>query len=613
MQAGLFAGVNTAFLSLTIPLLSANPTDDTNALLVQNNALLTQLVTGRNDTTPIEPPAIFTLSIRVFLFNTLFAVSLAFAIVSSFLAMIGRQWLVYYRRSGGRRSDLQRWEQLKRFLGARRWHLEPLVDHSIPLLLQSGLLIFFVSLVLYIHHLNPLLSLIVGVTLASGLLPFVVTGLFTLWDRFCPFHSALFYALLGWVIGLLKATVLFGRTFLGRDLRRREEERPETLKAIALHRTICESDDPETLLHTISNIIAVGERHTMNVLWVQADFRWRFLELYRNPSDGVSRLVGYIGSPSDLAESARQLYRGAAAHILLTIHPDLQTSDALQSCANLVSDIASLDASTILKPTPPLGKPSPNFTRSNLGLFAIWRRSCDDAQAYIDSIGNYLVACSEVLACTSDLQLLLFFSWIVYWYTGTSTPCSEPVGRVTEASRAIYPPPQIYERRERRTLGSFERIRNAYTRLAITFVVMTRMKFWLTACFPCLARDPVDVASVVQGAFQALLRAESNDLFDCDVVLTNIFGGIERILADEQVNPDANVQRAFELLESCERVLRGARAPPAAREIGESLRMKAAQLWRREYIARRARPKYVSNPNPSDRAHEAPSTDLRTS
>lgn len=216
----------------------------------------------------------------------------------------------------------------------------------------------------------------------------------------------------------------------------------------------------------------------MNQLWALSAFRQRFWELYdQNPSGGVSRLMGYIGSSSELVESARLLYRGAAAHILLTIRPDLQTSDALQSCAYLVSDIASLDASTILKPTPPLGKPSSNFTRSNLGLFAIWCRSYDDVQAHIDSIGNYLVACSEVLACTSDRQLLSFFSWTVDWYTSTSSPRSEPVRRIPVAFQASYPPPQNHERRERRTRESLERIRNAYTRLASTLVVMTRKKF----------------------------------------------------------------------------------------------------------------------------------------
>ncbi|KIO16710.1 hypothetical protein M407DRAFT_38892, partial [Tulasnella calospora MUT 4182] len=93
--AGLFAGVNTAFLALTLPLLSADPADDTNALLAQNNAILTQLVTGRNDSIPINsslPSTAFSPTRDIFAINALFSLSLAFAIISSFLAVLGRQW-----------------------------------------------------------------------------------------------------------------------------------------------------------------------------------------------------------------------------------------------------------------------------------------------------------------------------------------------------------------------------------------------------------------------------------------------------------------------------------------------------------------------------------------
>ncbi|KIO34022.1 hypothetical protein M407DRAFT_37233, partial [Tulasnella calospora MUT 4182] len=93
--AGLFAGVNSAFLALTIPLLSADPADDTNALLAQNNAILMQLLVGNNGTVasnPVLPSAEFTPSHNIFTINTLFSLSLAFAIISSFLAMLGRQW-----------------------------------------------------------------------------------------------------------------------------------------------------------------------------------------------------------------------------------------------------------------------------------------------------------------------------------------------------------------------------------------------------------------------------------------------------------------------------------------------------------------------------------------
>ncbi|KAG8924324.1 hypothetical protein FRC00_005239 [Tulasnella sp. 408] len=147
--AGLFAGVNTAFLALTLPLMSPDPADDTNALLRDNNAILLNLALSRNDSLPSInplPSETFSPTGKVLIVNVLFSVSLAFAIISSFLAVLGRQWLVYYRKRRGGGPERQRWEQLKRFLGAERWRLEWVLDDFLPSLLQSGLIIFCISL-----------------------------------------------------------------------------------------------------------------------------------------------------------------------------------------------------------------------------------------------------------------------------------------------------------------------------------------------------------------------------------------------------------------------------------------------------------------------------------
>ncbi|KAG8897794.1 hypothetical protein FRC00_003802, partial [Tulasnella sp. 408] len=199
-QAGLFAGVNSTFLSFTLPLLSPNVSDETNVLLRQNNAILWQLATGANSTIPIDfalPSPAFSPSRDIFAVNVLFASSLAFAIVSSFLAVLGRQWLVYYRKRSGGGPDRQRWEQMKRFLGAQRWRLELILDDVLPSLLQSGLIIFCVALIIYLRHLNPLISILIGIPIYVGLSIFIVTALCTLWDAFCPFQSPLSH-LLSW-------------------------------------------------------------------------------------------------------------------------------------------------------------------------------------------------------------------------------------------------------------------------------------------------------------------------------------------------------------------------------------------------------------------------------
>ncbi|KIO17179.1 hypothetical protein M407DRAFT_85238, partial [Tulasnella calospora MUT 4182] len=93
--AGLFAGVNTAFLALTLPLMSPDPADDTNALLRDNNAILLNIVLGRNESLPSTnplPSETFSPAGKVLTVNALFSVSLTFALVSSFLAVLGRQW-----------------------------------------------------------------------------------------------------------------------------------------------------------------------------------------------------------------------------------------------------------------------------------------------------------------------------------------------------------------------------------------------------------------------------------------------------------------------------------------------------------------------------------------
>lgn len=82
---------------------------------------------------------------------------------------------------------------------------------------------------------------------------------------------------------------------------------------------------------------------------------------------------------------------------------------------------------------------------------------------------------------------------------------------------------------------------------------------------------------------------ESRDLLYCDGALTNMLQSIERILANEQNNPNAIVQHAFQLLKSCEEALRSPQLRTATRQIGEKLRVSATRLWRREYRARRAK------------------------
>ncbi|KAG8939538.1 hypothetical protein FRC04_006238 [Tulasnella sp. 424] len=192
--AGLFAGVNSTFLALTLPLLSADPADETNALLRENNAILLQLALNRNDSFPTAkaiPSETFSGSGRVLTVNILFSISLTFALMSSLFAVLGRQWIVEYRSYSGSGVDDHRRERMNRHRGAGRWRLVWLLEDMIPTLLQIGLILFGISLTIYLSTLDPTLTKVVGAFMGTRIGFLACSAIFTLWDPFCPFQTPL--------------------------------------------------------------------------------------------------------------------------------------------------------------------------------------------------------------------------------------------------------------------------------------------------------------------------------------------------------------------------------------------------------------------------------------
>lgn len=187
IQAGLFAGVNSAFLILTLPQMSADPTNDTNALLLQIALGGNGNITSAADL----PSASFTPSPRIYPINILFSVSLTLALLSSFLAVLGQQWIVYYRKrvSGG--PEYQRWERLRRYVGAKRWGLERVLDELVPSLLQLGLVIFCIAFVLYLGTLSHELNRIIGWLLCAAAVSILVMSACSAYDPWCPFKLPL--------------------------------------------------------------------------------------------------------------------------------------------------------------------------------------------------------------------------------------------------------------------------------------------------------------------------------------------------------------------------------------------------------------------------------------
>ncbi|KAG8899697.1 hypothetical protein FRC00_001091 [Tulasnella sp. 408] len=185
--AGLFAGVNSAFLAFTLPQMSADPADDTNALLFQ-------IMRGANATitSPADlPSASFSPPTGALPINILFSMSLTLALLASFLAVLGQQWLVYYRKRSGGGAERQRWEQLRRYMGAKRWRLELILDDVLPSVLQIGLVIFCIAFILYLGTLSRTLCYAIAAPLCAVAGLIVAMAILTAWDHWCPFKSPL--------------------------------------------------------------------------------------------------------------------------------------------------------------------------------------------------------------------------------------------------------------------------------------------------------------------------------------------------------------------------------------------------------------------------------------
>lgn len=167
--------------------MSADPSDDTNALLLH-------LVTGgtRNITSEDDlPSASFSPASGVFSINILFSLSLTLALLAAFLAVLGQQWLVYYQKRSGGGADAQRWEQLRRYLGAKRWRLEAILDDVLPSLLQLGLVIFCTAFALYLGTLSRWICYAVAAPMGLALACILFMAISAALDQWCPFKSPL--------------------------------------------------------------------------------------------------------------------------------------------------------------------------------------------------------------------------------------------------------------------------------------------------------------------------------------------------------------------------------------------------------------------------------------
>ncbi|KAH7923688.1 hypothetical protein BV22DRAFT_566534 [Leucogyrophana mollusca] len=189
--AGLFSAVSTAFLTAMQSSLSADPTDTTNALLMQVvHALNNSTFAGQN----LEPPAWNGPGPTMTWVQSLIYASLSASLLAALGAVLGKQWLGQYRQKGLGMNDERGRRRQKKLDGLKTWHFH-IVLEALPVLLQISLLLFSVALSAYVWTRQPTIGAVVISTTSLGVLFYVSITATAVISPNCPFQTPLSIAL----------------------------------------------------------------------------------------------------------------------------------------------------------------------------------------------------------------------------------------------------------------------------------------------------------------------------------------------------------------------------------------------------------------------------------
>ncbi|KAG9038885.1 hypothetical protein FS837_001150, partial [Tulasnella sp. UAMH 9824] len=205
--AALFSAINTSFISMTMPNLSPNPSDETNNLL--------RLLVMREDNNTLAPSDLvlpFSPDPNSVIVNCLLYASLSCSLLAAVGAMMAKEWLQSFNRTGqtGPLEEQALFRQRK-FNGVLEWHLEAVIKF-LPNLLLLSVIFFFVGVCLLLVPINAAVAGIVvafsGIGVAFSGIVVVAGALFPT----CPYQSAASSALRRGCLGFVQSWRLATRS-----------------------------------------------------------------------------------------------------------------------------------------------------------------------------------------------------------------------------------------------------------------------------------------------------------------------------------------------------------------------------------------------------------------
>ncbi|KAF9782843.1 hypothetical protein BJ322DRAFT_177731 [Thelephora terrestris] len=183
--AGLFSAISTAFIVQIIPSLQPNPSDLTNALLLrilqQNKSF------GGSD--PLAP--VMNVSPTVLRAQSILFASLSVNLFAAFIAVLGKQWILYYKRASTWGSVVDRGKERQvKFTGLQKWGLHFIME-LLPVLLQLALLLFGIGIIAYLWDIDRSAAEVIMVSVYTGFAFYAgIAVAATIWND-CPFQTPL--------------------------------------------------------------------------------------------------------------------------------------------------------------------------------------------------------------------------------------------------------------------------------------------------------------------------------------------------------------------------------------------------------------------------------------
>ncbi|KAK7693020.1 hypothetical protein QCA50_002585 [Cerrena zonata] len=196
--AGLFSAVITAFIIESYKTLQQQPEDTTNQILLQLSAQLASLTLSGsfvNSTIPAFTSPSFTPTRFSVLINTVWLLSLVFALITASVGILVKQWLHELMARDTQDPRQQVKIRFFREVGVQRWQVFEIAA-ALPLLLQLALLLFFVGLSAFLYDLNPVVTWIVTGVMIVWLIFYLFASIAPAFSSQCPYKTPILKGIL---------------------------------------------------------------------------------------------------------------------------------------------------------------------------------------------------------------------------------------------------------------------------------------------------------------------------------------------------------------------------------------------------------------------------------